>query len=377
MKKSKNKKKKTKKKVIKGQPKVEEVVVIQEEKTFKEKLTLHFKKYMQPYIIGVVLTVWFFLLILLATVGKNPPYSSVALDFGNIQIAWYAVFILTGAMFAIILAMREAYFLDVNRDHLFDAAMIGLIVGIVGGRLYYVIFHPVGGFLEIFNIRGGGLAIHGVVIASLIFAYIYTKVRKMSFLGLMDMLAVGFLIAQVVGRWGNFFNQEAHGGPMSAGAQNFLSTILPSFIFENMNIGGIYYHPTFLYEGIWNFIGFVALLIIRRKRIFKLGDLIGVYLIWYGLGRGLLIEPFREDALLFFINANPTSFILDMLNRVNVVFSLTLFTIGGVLFIYIKNKLNPDLPYYLDVVKENEEEALYLLSKEGRKEVKQKKKEGK
>lgn len=362
----KNKTKKNKKQ----QPKKSNEVVL-EEVTFKDKLLAHFKKYAQPYIIGVSFAVWFFLMVLLGTVGQTPPFNSIAIEIGSFGIAWYAVFILTGVIFAVVLAMREAHFLNVNRDHLFDAAMIGLIVGIVGARLYYVIFNPVGGFMDIINIRGGGLAIHGAVIASVIFAVIYTKIRKMDLLALLDMVAVGFLIAQIVGRWGNFFNQEAHGGPMGEGAQNFLRVVLPSFVYENMNIGGTYYHPTFLYESIWNFVGLIGLLIIRRKRIFKMGDLIGLYLIWYGLGRGLLIEPFREDALLFFINANPTNFFLNMLNRVNVVLSLTLFTTGGSLYIVFKNKFNPDIPYYLDVVNENKEEALYLMSKEGRKKSKE------
>ena len=157
-------------------------------------------------------------------------------------------------------------------------------------------------------------------------------------------------------------NQEAHGGPMSANAQQVLSVILPNFIYNNMIIDGVVYHPTFLYESLWNFVGLILLLIIRRKRIFKVGDMMGLYLMWYGLGRGLLIEPFRTDPLLFVESAGMG----NIFNRVNVVFSLTLFLIGGLLYIIVKNKIKPDIPYYYDVVLENKEEALYLLSKEGR-----------
>lgn len=351
---------------------------VETQKTFKEKVINlfkkfgnHLKKYKQPYLIGVGFVLWFSLMLFLAMFRQTLPYNPVAIDFGFASIAWYAVFILSGAIFAIILAYREAFFLDMNRDHLIDAALIGIIVGVVGARLYYIAFNPVDSFLEIFALKDGGLAIHGAVLVSLIFAYIYTKIRGMDLLALLDVVAVGFLIAQVVGRWGNFMNQEAHGGPMGPTAINFLSKVLPNFIFENMKIGGIYHHPTFLYEGIWNFVGFIILLIIRRKRLFKMGDMIGLYLIWYGLGRGLLIEPFRTDPLLFFRNADPANFILNMLNRVNVVLSLTLFTVGGVSYIIVKNKLKPELPYYLDVVNENKEEALYLLSREGRKERKE------
>lgn len=343
--------------------------------TFKEAFKDHIIEYKQPYMLGAGFIAWFLLLIIFATVGQTAPYNKTAFELGGFSVAWYAIFILTGAVYAVILAIREAHFLNVNRDHFFDGGMLGIILGIIGARLYYVIFNPpAGGFSEIFNIRGGGLAIHGGVIVGVLFAFIYTKIRKMDRFLVMDLLAPGFLIGQIIGRWGNFFNQEAHGGPMSEGARNFLRHVLPSFVYQNMNIAGTFYHPTFLYESLWNLAGLILLLVIRRKKWFKVGDMIGLYLIWYGLGRGLLIEPFRTDALLFITSADPANFFLNMINRVNVVLSLTLFTTGGILYIYIKNKLKPELPYYFDVVKENEEEALFLLSKEGKKQTKENKK---
>lgn len=360
--KKKNKKKRQNNKKKAPQIEAQKTEVIVAEKTFKEKLKEHFLKYRQPYVIGTIMVGWFLLLLIFATAGKKAPYSNVAFKIGSLEIAWYAVFILTGAVFAIILAYREAFFLNMNREHLVDGGLIGILVGIIGARLYYVIFHSVGGFKEIFNLRGGGLAIHGAVIVGIIYVIIYTKIRKMDLFQLLDLLAVGFLVGQIVGRWGNFMNQEAHGGPMSANAQQVLSVILPNFIYNNMIIDGVVYHPTFLYESLWNFVGLILLLIIRRKRIFKVGDMMGLYLMWYGLGRGLLIEPFRTDPLLFVESAGMG----NIFNRVNVVFSLTLFLIGGLLYIIVKNKIKPDIPYYYDVVLENKEEALYLLSKEGR-----------
>lgn len=334
-----------------------------EEKTFKENLINHFKKYKQPYIMGAAFVGWFLLLLILAVAGKTPPYNSAAFTLFELEITWYAIFILTGAGFAVILAYREAFFLGVNRDHLIDGGLVGIVLGIIGARLYYVMFNSVGGIGEIFNIRGGGLAIHGGIIVGVIFVIVYTRVRKMNLFKVLDLLAVGFLIGQIIGRWGNFMNQEAHGGPISFNAQGYLSVIIPNFIYDNMLIGGVYYHPTFLYESLWNLAGLIGLLILRRKRVLKIGDMIGLYLIWYGLGRGLLIEPFRTDPLLFIDSVGAA----NIFNRVNVVLSIVLFVLGGTAYLVVKNIIKPDLPYYLDVVNENKEEAFKLLNKENNK----------
>ncbi len=317
----------------------------------ENKLMIHFKQYKQPYLIGVGFVLWFVLLLFLATLGQKPPYNNIAVSFFGLSIAWYAIFILSGIGFAVTLAHREAHFLDINVDHFFDSVLFGIPIGVIGARIYYVIFEPVDSFAEVFNIAGGGLAIHGVIIAVLIFILIYTKIRKINLFAFLDLIAPGFLIAQVLGRWGNFFNQEAHGGPIKPETLKVLKKVMPNFIIENMNINGTYFHPTFLYEGLWNFLGFVLILIFRRKRVFKLGDIFGFYLIWYGLGRGLLIEPFRTDPLL-----------IGETLRVNVLFSLTLFVLGGVAYIVVKNIIRRDLPYYIDVVRENEEQALKKLS---------------
>lgn len=314
-------------------------------KTIKE----HIKKYDAFYLTGAFIF-WFLLLILLATVGQTPPYNSLAVDMGFLQIAWYAIFILSGIGMATIMAFREAKRLNINSNHLSDAILIAVPLAIVGARLYYVIFDPVKNnyksFLDVINIAGGGLAIHGAVIITLIFVVIYTRIRKLNIWALLDILAPGFLLGQIVGRWGNFFNQEAHGGLMSDKAYNFLNYVLPKFIMENMYMTESgetgYFHPTFLYEGLWNLLGLIIILIVRRKKLLKLGDLIGYYLIWYGLGRGLLIEPFRTDPL--YIGGI----------RVNILFSLTLFVLGGVSFLVVKNILFRELPYYYEYVLENE-----------------------
>ncbi len=314
-----------------------------------KKIKEHVIKHEQYYLPGGFI-LWFLLLVFLATVGQNPPFSSFALDLGSIQIAWYAIFILSGIGMAAIMAFREAKKLNINSNHLSDGILIAVPLAIIGARLYYVIFDPIKNNYhsigDVLNIAGGGLAIHGAVIITLIFVVIYTRVRKINIWALLDMIAPGFLIGQIVGRWGNFFNQEAHGGLMTEKAYNFLKYVLPRFVLENMymtkNGETGYFHPTFLYEGLWNLLGLIIILIVRRKKLLKLGDLIGYYLIWYGLGRGLLIEPFRTDPL----------FIGNI--RVNVLFSIVLFAVGGLAFIIIKNILFRELPYYADFVLENE-----------------------
>ncbi len=316
-------------------------------KTEKEnKFIEHFINLKTPYLIGLSFVGWFILLLIFATAGQTPPYKTTAIEIGNFRIAWYAIFIMTGIAFGVVLALYEAKFLDINKTHLLDGAMYAIVLSIIGARLYYVIFDPdkannyhnIG---DVFNIAGGGMAIHGAIITALIFIIVYSKIKKMNVFALADLLAPGLLIGQIVGRWGNFMNQEAHGGPMKEGTYNTLKYIIPNFIMENMNIGGVYYHPTFLYEGLWNLLGLIIILIVRRKRLLKLGDLIGYYLIWYGLGRGLLIEPFRTDPL----------YIGSL--KVNILFSIVLFAVGGGSYLVVKNILRRDLPYYLDFVNEN------------------------
>lgn len=314
----------------------------------KDKFIEHFINLKTPYLIGLSFVGWFILLLILATAGQTPPYKSTAIEIGNFKIAWYAIFIMTGILFGVILAVYEAKFVDINKTHLLDGAMYAIILSILGARLYYVIFDPdkannyrnIG---DVFNIAGGGMAIHGAIITAIIFVIIYSKIKKMNVFALADLLAPGLLIGQIVGRWGNFMNQEAHGGPIKEGTYNILKNIIPKFIMENMNIGGTYYHPTFLYEGLWDLVGLIIILIVRRKRLLKVGDLIGYYLIWYGLGRGLLIEPFRTDPL--YIGAL----------KVNILFSIVLFAVGGASYLVVKNILRRDLPYYLDLVNENKE----------------------
>jgi phosphatidylglycerol---prolipoprotein diacylglyceryl transferase len=299
------------------------------------------KKYFDLYLYGGMLLV-FIIMIMLAVIPQDgTPYNNVALDIGFAQIAWYAAFILTG----IVLGAAQSHFefkrVGMHPDHLYDALLLTVPIAILGSRLYYVIFDPTPNYnslIDVINITQGGLSIHGAVITALIVVLIFTRVRKLNFWLMIDITAPGFFIGQIVGRWGNFMNQEAYGPVIQS---EWVVNILPSFIREQMLIAGSYHHPTFLYEGLWNFVGLILLLIIRRKRWFKVGDMIGLYLIWYGLGRGAIIEPLRTQGA-------PGDSLRIWGFAVNIYLSLILFMVGGVLLIVLKRRYLKEQPYYVD-----------------------------
>jgi len=172
-----------------------------------------------------------------------------------------------------------------------------MIWGIIGARLYYVIFNfkeYQNNLLDIFKIWEGGLAIYGGVIAGLLTVIYQSKKRNQSIIKTTDIIVPGLILAQAIGRWGNFFNQEAYGSIVTL---EFLKSLhLPNFIIEGMHINGLYYHPTFLYESIWCLLGFILLLILRKITKRKKGITTFTYFIWYGIGR-FVIEGLRTDSL--------------------------------------------------------------------------------
>ena len=220
----------------------------------------------------------------------------VFIDLGIIKIYWYSVMILLGVMIAIYLSLKESKKVGINKyfeDLIFEI----LLFGIIGARLYYVIFNfsaYKNEILNIFKIWEGGLAIYGGIIGGLIAIVYNAKKHKQSIIRTTDIVAPGLIIAQAIGRWGNFFNQEAHGTEVT---YEFLNSLhLPKFIIRGMYIDGAYYHPTFLYESMWCLLGFVILLIIRKVTKRKKGMVTYSYFIWYGMGR-FLIEGLRTDSL--------------------------------------------------------------------------------
>lgn len=260
----------------------------------------------------------------------------VAFELGPIEIRWYAIIIVLGIIVADFMIRREGERKGYNEDDLFDLLFPAILFGGVGARLYYVLFrldyylaHPD----QIIAIWNGGMAIYGFIIVGFLTIYYLSRKRNMNTLELFDIMAPALLMAQSIGRWANFMNQEAHGGPV---ARSFLEDLmLPEFIIEQMNIQGTYYHPTFLYESVWSLIGVLGLLFIRQKPKLALeGEIIAGYAIWYGLGR-MWIEGMRTDSLYF----GPL--------RISQWVSMVL-VILGVWFVVKRRRKEGLVPYYTD-----------------------------
>lgn len=224
----------------------------------------------------------------------------------GIEIAYYGVIIGLAMLTGALVAYREAKKTGQKVDDYVDFTLYTLIAALIGARIYYVAFewdyysaHP----LEILNLRAGGLAIYGGVLASVLTLFIFTKVKKLDFWLMADTAVQGLIIGQIIGRWGNFFNREAFGGYTdSLFAMQLPVTeakgITEELIEHLVTIDGVSYvqvHPTFLYEGVWNLLLFIGICIYKRHKKFN-GEIFAIYLIGYGIGR-FLIESLRTDQL--------------------------------------------------------------------------------
>lgn len=219
----------------------------------------------------------------------------IAFSIFGLDIRWYGILIASGMVLGALLALAESRRVGFNENYILDIILVSVPSAIVGARLYYVIFewnNYKNNLLEIFALRQGGLAIHGGVIAAVIAAAIYTTVRRVDFLKAADICAPSIILGQAIGRWGNFFNQEAYGGPVS---REFISRF-PEFIQRQMFIEGAYHHPTFLYEFLWNIIVFTILILYRRKNKVD-GIVFFMYIALYSVGR-FFIEGMRTDSLM-------------------------------------------------------------------------------
>lgn len=223
--------------------------------------------------------------------------SSTAFHVGGKAIYWYGILIALGVVLALWFCMTQKEKYGITEDDLLDAVLWGVPLSVVGARVYYVIF-----YLDLFKksdgsfdwgsavaIWDGGLAIYGAVIAAILVGVVLCKKKGLKLGALTDLVVMGFLIGQTVGRWGNFMNREAHGAVTEA----FLKMGL-------QDAAGVvtYYHPTFLYESVWNLIGFIGLHLFSKKRKFD-GEVFLLYVAWYGLGRAW-IEGLRTDSLYLF-----------------------------------------------------------------------------
>ena len=223
----------------------------------------------------------------------------MSFDLGPISIHLYSVMIFFAVLLAFIIISKEAKKWNIPENFITNMAVMVLIFGVIGARIYFVIFdweyysHNLG---SIFKIWEGGLAIHGGIIAGLIVVLVYAWKYKINMLRLLDITVLGLIVGQAIGRWGNFFNGEAYG--VATTLETLQSFHLPNFIIEGMNISGTYYTPTFLIESIWCIIGFIILLIIKNRKYNKIGQVASFYLMWYGFGR-FFIEGLRTDSLMF------------------------------------------------------------------------------
>lgn len=209
----------------------------------------------------------------------------VAFSIFGIDIMWYGILIASGILLAVLVSSREASRLGYKEGQVTDICLFAVPLGIVGARLYYVAFNwsqYAGDFREIINIRGGGLAIHGGILAGILTVWIYTRIKKLEFFKTADILVLGLPMAQAIGRWGNFINGEAHGGP----------TNLPWAIL----VDGQRVHPTFLYESVWDWLIFIYIFLIRKNKKYE-GQLLVDYIFLYSLGR-FFIEGLRTDSLM-------------------------------------------------------------------------------
>ncbi|TVX88403.1 prolipoprotein diacylglyceryl transferase [Paenibacillus agilis] len=224
----------------------------------------------------------------------------IAFKLGPISVYWYGLILGSAALAGLLIAMQEGKRFKISQDFFMDLLLLGVPSALIGARAYYVAFKwdeykhdPI----KVFAIWEGGIAIYGALIGAVICAIIYVRRKGYNFWRIADICAPGLLLGQAIGRWGNFMNQEAYGGPVS---ETFLRDTLnlPNFIVNQMNVQGTFHHPTFLYESIWNIVGVLLILAIRRLRFVRAGEIFIGYLMWYSIGR-FFIEGLRTDSLAY------------------------------------------------------------------------------
>ena len=258
----------------------------------------------------------------------------IAFELGPISVHWYGIIIAVGILMGYFIAQESIKRIGFDKDTLVDIIFWSAIFGFIVARIYFVIFqwpYYAQNLIEIPMIWYGGIAIHGGLIGGFITGIIVCKQKNINPFQIGDVVAPSLILGQGIGRWGNFMNQEAHGGPVSKTVLENLH--IPDFIINNMYIEGQYYQPTFLYESVWDILGFVVLILLRKH--LRIGDTFALYLIWYSIGR-FFVEGMRTDSLML------TSDI-----RVAQVMSIVLIIAGVILMIIRRVKYNA--PRYKDV----------------------------
>lgn len=257
----------------------------------------------------------------------------ILITIGNFQIRWYSALIALGLLIAYFGILLEAKRFKIDKNFLINVIFWAVIFGIIGARLYYVLFnleYYSKNLNEIYQIWKGGLAIHGGLIFGVVTIIIYCKKYKFSSFKMLDMAAPFMLIAQAIGRWGNFFNGEAYGSATTY--ETLKQLFIPEFVIKGMYINGHYNLPMFYFESIWCILGAIILLFIRRIKKIKKGQIASLYMMWYSAGR-FFIERYRTDSLLI---GNV---------RMAQVVSIVLFMIGLTIFIIQIRKKNKENLY--------------------------------
>jgi len=232
----------------------------------------------------------------MTTLALNP----IAFSIGTFSVHWYGIILATAALAGYLLAVQEGKRFGIHSDFFMDLLLLGMPSAIIAARIYYVAFkwddykHNL---LDVFKIWEGGIAIYGAIIGAFICGFFYFRYKGYNFWRIVDICAPALLIGQMIGRWGNFMNQEAYGGITT---ESFLRDTLhlPNFIVNQMFIDEAYRHPTFLYESVWSLVGLIILFVLRRQKFLRAGELMASYFIWYSIGR-FYIEALRTDSLAF------------------------------------------------------------------------------
>lgn len=293
----------------------------------------------------------------------------IAFSIGSINVHWYGLILGSAALFGLLLAIWEGKRFQVPSELFMDMMLLAVPSAIIGARIYYVAFmwdEYKNNLLDVFKIWNGGIAIYGALIGGIICAVIFFRHRGYSFWRIADICAPSLIAGQMIGRWGNFVNQEAYGGPVT---ETFLrdSLHLPSFIVNQMNVQGTFHHPTFLYESLWNLAGLALLFILRRQKFLRAGELFASYFIWYSIGR-FFIEALRTDSLAFqgaswlasFVNGLwapmtwfgfEQGYLAPSYGNVRISQLLAIgLIIAAIAFIIIRRRTVANLPYYSDPI---------------------------
>lgn len=223
----------------------------------------------------------------------------IAIHLGPLEVHWYGVIITTAVFIALWLSLREARRRGLDPDDLYDFLLWALPVALISARLYYVVFqwdYYQQHLNQIIAIWDGGIAIYGSLIGAIIVVVLFTRQRHIPTFLFLDVLAPTVIMAQGIGRWGNFMNQEAFGKITTLA--HLKSLHLPTFIITQMNIGGVYRTPTFLFESVWDLLGFVLLMATRHiNGLYRRGEVFFMYVAWYAFGR-FFVEGMRTDSLM-------------------------------------------------------------------------------